>query len=61
MLRPRDSGRSGPTPPASAAARLARLVAVEVATVPFAMDVLPTATNPEDEDELPVDLVCGTA
>ena len=56
MLRPRDSGRSGPTPPASAAARLARLVAVEVATVPFAADVLPTATNPEDEDELPVDI-----
>ena len=56
MLRPRDSGRSGPTPPASAAARLARLLAVEVAAVPFAMDVPATATNPEEEDELPVDM-----
>ena len=57
MLRPRDSGRSGPTPPASAAARLARLLAVEVAAVPFAMDVSATATYPEEEDELPVDMV----
>ena len=56
MLRPRDSVFSVVTPPASAAARLVRLLAVEAATVPFATDVLPTVPGPEDEDKLPVDI-----
>ena len=53
MLRPRDSVFSVVTPPASAAARLVRLLAVEAAT---ATDVLPTVPGPEEEDELPVDI-----
>ena len=56
MLQPRDSVCSVVTPLASAAARLARLLAVEAATVPCAPDVLPTVPGPEDEDELPVDI-----